>query len=254
MSQVLVNHCMSVPHRDSLKTRHQTRSVCHWWWQTACRNWATKVWYSSIWELGLRVDGICYCDLLLSLTTVLPATRHGTLVFRRYSSISRSSVAMRLKPGRSCNDHFIANFLLSVPVRVVNIWRRHGKWVGVLEFFWLTVYTCYVCCSVHTCVFPPAGRIAVGNVFLARVPRQTYRSDVLGERDLTIHLQQGDVVSPVVADTDVARMYDHLFHVHRYLVRFELRPVVIAQHYFHMTRSRIVPAHHRRSTIYLGIT
>jgi len=47
-------------------------------------------------------------------------------------NISHGSVATPLRCGGICNDDFIANFLLSVTVKSVIIWRSYGQEFGVL--------------------------------------------------------------------------------------------------------------------------
>jgi len=47
--------------------------------ERTCRNLATPVWYTSIWEMGIKVDGTYYYDMLLS-QQLLPAIRQVSRV------------------------------------------------------------------------------------------------------------------------------------------------------------------------------
>jgi len=81
-------------------------------------------------DLGVKVDGTYYCDLLLS-QQLLPAILHvsSEILFQKtvpqhigyamFSDIntSQGSVATPLRFRGICNDLFIANFLLSVTVK-----------------------------------------------------------------------------------------------------------------------------------------
>ena len=81
-------------------------------------------------DLGVKVDGTYYCDLLLS-QQLLPVIRHVPNEFVFYKivpqhighamlldiNISQGSVATTLRCGGICNDVVIANFLLSVTVK-----------------------------------------------------------------------------------------------------------------------------------------
>jgi len=67
-----------------------------------------------------------------------------------------------------------------------------------------------VCTCIRTGVFSPAGDVAVCDVVLTRVPRQTDRSDVLAVFHVDVEPQHGDIVAPVVAHAHVARVHDHL--------------------------------------------
>ena len=81
-------------------------------------------------EVGLKVEGTYYCDLLLS-QQLLPAIRHvcSEIIFQktvpqhiRYArfsdiNISQGSVATPLRCGRICNDLFIVNFPVNVTVK-----------------------------------------------------------------------------------------------------------------------------------------
>jgi len=85
--------------------------------------------YTSV-DMGAKVDGTYYCDLLLSqqllpvicnvssefvfLKTVPQNIGHAML---SDINISHGSVATLLRCGEICNDVFIANFLLSVAVK-----------------------------------------------------------------------------------------------------------------------------------------
>jgi len=74
-------------------------------------------------DLGVKVDGIYYCDLLLS-QQLLPAIRHVSSEFILHIgytmfsdiNISQGSVATPLRCDGICNDLFNADFLLSVTV------------------------------------------------------------------------------------------------------------------------------------------
>jgi len=91
-----------------------------------------KLGYTSVifLDLGVKVDGTYYCDLLLS-QRLLPAIRqyryvmslaslyfrkqcHNIIEYAMFSdiNISQGSVATPLRFGEICNDPLIANFLL----------------------------------------------------------------------------------------------------------------------------------------------
>jgi len=95
-------------------------------------DYVLKLGYTSVilHDLGAKVNGTYYCDLLLS-QQLLPAMHHvsSELIFYKtvpqqiehamFSdiNISQGSVATPLRCGRICNDLCIANFLLSVTVK-----------------------------------------------------------------------------------------------------------------------------------------
>jgi len=65
-----------------------------------------------------------------------------------YCCISQGSVAIRLGGGGIFNDHFIANFTESVPVKEFlksfNIWWRYGHKYGVSLFDSRRTYRCKI--------------------------------------------------------------------------------------------------------------
>jgi len=100
-------------------------------------------------ETGLTqstVVRIICCDLCLSFLKC-PKSRCAHKLTAAIASItdinlSQGSVATLFRCGGIINNHFIANFPQSVPVKEylksVNIWRRYGQKYGGM-FFWLTV-------------------------------------------------------------------------------------------------------------------
>ena len=73
----------------------------------------------------------------LSLTSQFAALCHWTWQFLN-TEISQGSVAKRLRCGGMFNDDFIANLLLSLPVKefwkLVSIWPSYGQKSSVLFF------------------------------------------------------------------------------------------------------------------------
>jgi len=69
----------------------------------------------------------------------------AAIVSFTYINVSQGSVATQFRCGGILNNHFIVNFLQSVPVKEflksVNIWRRYGQKCGGMFFDSQCIYT-----------------------------------------------------------------------------------------------------------------
>ena len=75
------------------------------------------------------------------MSEITPKSRRAqelTAVSFPYINVSQGSVVTLFRCGGIINDHFIANFPQSVPVKEflksVNIWRRYGQKYGGMFF------------------------------------------------------------------------------------------------------------------------